>query len=1218
MSTNPIASVQLPVRSGDLERAQNEVLDLALKLFGCDIAVLFPINPLNGDFGWPPRVKGDLRVGGFSFEHPRPNGLGRTIIGQQMVRVPNLQKKPEYANAFTVQEGIESLIGLTVYAPKRTNPLAIVYIDYRKLLPAIENEDQTIRQFSGRASAMLHRAWVLERYEQVGDLGREINQQLDDAETLFRLLDSRIRDIIDTGKQFALGVIDPASDSVARYVSTSRGVVLRDDLPLTPAIRTAMLTGSVARLEIRDGADREIFVPMLLRQVPLGYLAIEQDIPFDNEDYRVVEVLRNHVTTALNGIRLFEDLDTISRVAKRLNDQVTSADPLPAFAKDVMLGAHADIVTLYVWSERDRAFQLPPTTAGDLLDPYFGQPTTSAPELPTLLLECEEAIFCEDAATLPGALGRGFVSAFQEREKIASSVAIPLRVSGSPVGLLFVNYRAPQQFGGRQKRLITSLAGFAATALHSATAIFQSDREHEIEMDIVRRVDSELNRSTTLDQVMRTILQLTNGIVQAEEASLMLADSKREMLTLVAAIGPKSVKSRGWTYPLTGTTGIVRWVFEHGRSVRVDDRHVDEPWKDLYIGESETMSELDVPLLDGDNVIGVLNFESPQRGAFTNRQLRFVETMAGQGVLAVKRAQDYDNAAAHARVFNAMQDLSKRVLQLSGNPIEVLQAVVRHALILTPSTRSDLDVYTNNEPVKTYYCDLKNGVVSDVQEKSLNPWPKGVVRGIMAEVAKTHEPYYTKVDADNDGYYQSGIPDIHSELAVPLLTSSRELLGVLNVESRAPFAYNEQTCALLQLFADEAVIAFEIARSKDKAAREVARMATLVEASEELANVATENHARVCELVTQAAAQECACLAAVHVLEARTNHLFLVRSSGDSRVEPFERIPRSGLTGRAIETGKVQRIDDVRNPPPGAPPIVPSDPETRSLLVAPIVMGTHCYGSLGMSHPQPHYFGVAEENFVRGLARLLALTFHRFESLRREITEKRSEILSQTAHDGIRLVHALGPLSLVRSHINDARAAAERQDVEAMNGEFGRITTAVEKVLALSTALGDNMDGLKTFQPGSIALEEIFAGIEFLRDRPDGIDLDRGDVSPNITVYADRNHATSILENVIRNAVEAMPRPGKLTLRAADLGGMIEIDVEDTGPGIDGDPEDIFIFLNTTKSRSGRGIGLWSARTHARVNGGDLVVASVKPTVFRLTLPSADPDWSVRLERNEP
>ena len=111
-------------------------------------------------------------------------------------------------------------------------------------------------------------------------------------------------------------------------------------------------------------------------------------------------------------------------------------------------------------------------------------------------------------------------------------------------------------------------------------------------------------------------------------------------------------------------------------------------------------------------------------------------------------------------------------------------------------------------------------------------------------------------------------------------------------------------------------------------------------------------------------------------------------------------------------------------------------------------------------------------------------------------------------------------------------------------------------------------------------------------------------------VLADRVQIQQVLINLIRNAVEAVEgrevREVVVSTRLAD-GGMVEICVEDSGPGIEpGELDNLFSEFMTTKS-GGMGIGLPISRTIVEAHGGKISVGN-RPeggASFRFTLPAA-------------
>jgi two-component system, NtrC family, sensor kinase len=115
------------------------------------------------------------------------------------------------------------------------------------------------------------------------------------------------------------------------------------------------------------------------------------------------------------------------------------------------------------------------------------------------------------------------------------------------------------------------------------------------------------------------------------------------------------------------------------------------------------------------------------------------------------------------------------------------------------------------------------------------------------------------------------------------------------------------------------------------------------------------------------------------------------------------------------------------------------------------------------------------------------------------------------------------------------------------------------------------------------------------------------------SVIADAAQIRQVLLNVVRNAREAMPSGGAVSVATRTVDGAVAVDVRDTGPGIDpARLARIFDPFFTTKER-GTGLGLALAQEIAREHGGELTCVSSpgNGTIFTLRLPAA-PDEEIR------
>lgn len=107
------------------------------------------------------------------------------------------------------------------------------------------------------------------------------------------------------------------------------------------------------------------------------------------------------------------------------------------------------------------------------------------------------------------------------------------------------------------------------------------------------------------------------------------------------------------------------------------------------------------------------------------------------------------------------------------------------------------------------------------------------------------------------------------------------------------------------------------------------------------------------------------------------------------------------------------------------------------------------------------------------------------------------------------------------------------------------------------------------------------------------------------TLFADREKLHRVVENLIKNAIEALTQGGRVEIALTPASRGVELRVEDDGPGIS-DSIELFRLFETTKAL-GSGLGLTLARQFARAHGGDLRHEVVTPhgARFILSLPNA-------------
>ena len=129
---------------------------------------------------------------------------------------------------------------------------------------------------------------------------------------------------------------------------------------------------------------------------------------------------------------------------------------------------------------------------------------------------------------------------------------------------------------------------------------------------------------------------------------------------------------------------------------------------------------------------------------------------------------------------------------------------------------------------------------------------------------------------------------------------------------------------------------------------------------------------------------------------------------------------------------------------------------------------------------------------------------------------------------------------------------------------------------------------------------------KFLKENANPITLEEQFPEDLPQVMADTEKLKAVLLNLSKNAIEAMPKGGKLTLRGYQSGKNVYIEVEDTGVGI---PAGVNIFEPfTTSKATGWGLGLSIVQQIISAHNGTIEYRSDpgQGTIFKIRLPATE------------
>jgi len=990
---------------GDLTSTLQHIAQTAKKFFAADACIIFAINPSTNQYIGSLTVVGDLlKRDNLSYEQPRAEGIAPQVLNRGVLLVSDVEAMPEYQSKFTRTEGIRSFAGLALSMRYSRKPLGVLYLDFRQPQQFSPDDQEIFQLFAEQASYILQETWLLRRYQEVAHIGQEINHELATVDILFEKLQQRAAGILDISHTLMLALYQPQTNTLDLYIAEQGHYILRENDPLEGACRYSIETQQPLYIRHRSKevehlpfqvafvkttgigpGESLIFVPLMLRGVSLGVLSIQHPQPnvYNQEDLFILQLLANHIALALHNMRLYSSLSQLNETGQLLTQQLESEQTLQAIVDKIHDATKADLVVLYPYEPIAQRFVLPPRIAGTLLDSTFFQSMSSSRlnDIVAPMLRRVKPIFANTnkSITVYTELHSNIhirQVSFGQREKFHSTAAMPLRVGDESVGLLFVNFRQPQRFDATQKLFIEGLAHYAAIAIKNAQRYGTLSQRRIHELEILQNIDRELSRTLDLKSLLNTLLKLACEQMPADEASVLLYNSRMQALEVLAAIGPHADTRRPRTVPLQETKGITRWVLEHKKPARVDNVHRDPQWRDLYMqAVADTVSELDVPLIDGEEVVGVINFESTREGAFNQQDEDFLLTLAGQAVLAIKNAQAYEREKRLKEEGQVLSQISKEITS-QLDPAHVFDLILEKALKLTHSTLGSLHVY--DAEMNELLMVAERGVAEDKKGKR-----QSLDAGIVGNTARTKQ-LLNVADVSQppwDKIYVEFIPGTCSELAVPMLAGN-ELRGVLNIESPHPNNFSEGDERLLKGLADLAVVALQNARAYEREKRLAAEAQVLNEISKEITSQLDPAH--VFDLILEKALELThSNLGNLMLYDPDQNDLWMAAERGVAQDKKGARQGlHQGVVGYAARTKQFLNVDISCSP--WNEIYLEFFPGARSELAVPMLAGNELRGVLNVESPFANNFSESDERLLQGLADLAVVALQNAQAYERE------------------------------------------------------------------------------------------------------------------------------------------------------------------------------------------------------------------------------------------
>ncbi|MGO9939899.1 MAG: SpoIIE family protein phosphatase [Terracidiphilus sp.] len=282
---------------------------------------------------------------------------------------------------------------------------------------------------------------------------------------------------------------------------------------------------------------------------------------------------------------------------------------------------------------------------------------------------------------------------------VRSELAVPLVAKNRLIGVMDLESEEAGYFKPEHLHLLTLTASRIAQAIENARLYARVSRQAQT-LTVLNEISAELTSILELDPLLARIGQLLRRLIDYQMFSIMLLDDKGE--TLITRYAWRFGYAHAPLRRIPITSGLVGAAVREWRPINVPDVRKDPRYLPM---NSETRSELIVPLFHKGRIIGVLDLEHTRPGFFNEEHERALTTMAAQVAIAIENARLY-------------QAVSRQERQLERD-IAMAREVQLRLLPTSPPEQAHADLAVRFLPARTIGGDLYDFVEYEPGETAI-------------------------------------------------------------------------------------------------------------------------------------------------------------------------------------------------------------------------------------------------------------------------------------------------------------------------------------------------------------------------------------------------------------------------------------------------------------------------------------------------------------------
>lgn len=733
-------------------------------------------------------------------------------------------------------------------------------------------------------------------------------------------------------------------DRLWRVIHEDGSVFPEEDYPSTVTLQTGQpQKGVIMGVHKPDGNLSWISVntqPLFQTNEPLPYAVVAT----------FTDITREH--------NLLADEKRHTRQMKLLNEIINAAletsdfkQMLQSFADRLGDLLEADGAYITIWDDVNRRIISAALYGNILAVQPAPQLEPGEITLTESVLQAGRALVLEDVFNTPH-LSPRLASLIPAR----SVLALPLIVRNLNLGAALIAFNQPHIFSEQEISICEQAARQVALAVSKAQ-VFEAERRRASQLALLEEASRRIEGALDQEAICQRTVEILVKRFGYAEAAIMVSTENNNELKLVAINGTETLRLRpGFIQRMDeGIIGHVATV----RDVYIAKDLAYDPYY-FHPTKPRAGSAISLPMLDEDQLLGVLYAESKITNHFDADDIQTLQTLTAHVITGIQKARLYETERRRASQLTLLEEASRQIAGLLDEG-EICQHVVETVVRSFGYAEASILLAVGKD-------ELELIAVGGTEDVDFHPgFRVKTSRGIVGHVAIERKIYVTG-DVSTDPYYTippKG-PRGGSAMCLPMLYEN-ELLGVLYIESVIPHDFDTDVAHTFQTLASHTVTAVQRARLFSVSLHRLRAITAVQTVSQTVAST-LELEQIFQTVVDMLNATFGYTFVSIYLLDGDT--LRLGAQIGYPLKLVYTEIPVAlGIAGRAVQSRQTQFIPNVRN----EPGFLRASLEVESEICVPLIKEETVLGVLNVESQPGRPLTRADVELLASLAAPIAV-----------------------------------------------------------------------------------------------------------------------------------------------------------------------------------------------------------------------------------------------------